>query len=48
MMKKSFGTDGTVLKSNILQLHGDQRKHVHDFLICNGICNPEQIITHGF
>jgi len=46
-MKQSFCTNGTLLKSNVLQLNGDQRQPVYKFLIDNDICNAEQINIHG-
>eukprot|EP00823_Brevimastigomonas_motovehiculus_P009273 TRINITY_DN8938_c0_g1_i1.p1 TRINITY_DN8938_c0_g1~~TRINITY_DN8938_c0_g1_i1.p1 ORF type:complete len:127 (+),score=17.09 TRINITY_DN8938_c0_g1_i1:42-422(+) len=51
-LKKTFSTNGTILKDDelgeIIQIQGDQRKNVFDFLIKCNICEKDQIKVHGF
>ena len=50
--KKTMKCNGTILDDEILgkiiQLQGDQRKPVKDFLLEQQICSPEDLIIHGF
>ena len=46
-MKHRFCTNGNLSPSNIVQLSGDQRHQVKNFLIEKQICRAEQIIIHG-
>ena len=50
--KKTFGCNGTIAKddddNSIMQLSGDQRHSVSDFLIDEEIATGEQIVIHGF
>lgn len=51
ILKKSFATNGAILKENnknILQLQGDQRLKVYEFLLDSDICKKENIKIHGF
>jgi len=49
-MRKRFCCNGTIFKDEdiIIQLQGDQRKLVFDFLKDEGICDSRQIKIHGF
>ena len=51
-MKKTFSTNGALLKSpnkeTIVQLQGDQRDKVRDFLIGESVCQSSQIKIHGY
>ncbi|XP_042513879.1 protein translation factor SUI1 homolog [Macadamia integrifolia] len=52
-LKKEFCCNGTVvsdqkLGGKVIQLQGDQRKNVSNFLIKAGIAKKEQIKIHGF
>eukprot|EP00116_Pleurobrachia_bachei_P016484 sb/3476746/ len=51
-VKKEFHCNGTVVDhpeyGEVLQLQGDQRKNVKDFLSAIGIARIEQIKVHGF
>jgi translation initiation factor 1 len=50
--KKTMKCNGTILDDEsgdkIIQLQGDQRKAVKDFLLEQQICVPEDLIIHGF
>jgi translation initiation factor 1 len=51
-LKSKFKTSGNVKKNaennnKIIQLSGDQRASIRDFLIEEEICDSEQIILHG-
>jgi len=50
--KKEFACNGTVVDhaeyGEVLQLQGDQRNHIRDFLIKVGIVKEEQVKVHGF
>ena len=50
--KKTFACNGTVVEhqeyGEVIQLQGDQRVHVSEFLKANGICQSEQLKVHGF
>ena len=51
-LRKTLATNGTLLKSDngsdkILQLQGDHRQKVSDFLISNQLYGPDQIKIHG-
>ncbi|XP_010276095.1 PREDICTED: protein translation factor SUI1 homolog [Nelumbo nucifera] len=52
-LKKEFCCNGTVvpdeeLGGKVIQLQGDQRKNVSNFLVKAGIVKKEQIKIHGF
>ena len=49
--KKSFKCNGAVIDSElgkVIQLQGDQRTNVKDFLADQEICAPDNIQIHGF
>jgi translation initiation factor 1 len=50
--KKNFSCNGAVQKDDedkeVIQLQGDQRTNVKDFLVDQEICAPESIVLHGF
>ncbi|KAG6484402.1 protein translation factor SUI1 homolog 2-like isoform X2 [Zingiber officinale] len=51
-LKKEFCCNGTVVQDpelgQVIQLQGDQRKNVSNFLIQAGIVKKERIKIHGF
>ncbi|KAL6573881.1 hypothetical protein OROHE_001423 [Orobanche hederae] len=51
-LKKQFCCNGTVVDDpelgKVIQLQGDQRKNVSDFLVQNQVVKKEQIKIHGF
>lgn len=51
-MKRVYSTNGTLVKNadmgTILQLQGDQRKNVADFLLKYKICEKGEVKIHGF
>ncbi|AIB52170.1 hypothetical protein E24_00486 [Faustovirus] len=51
-IKKTYHCNGSITKDpthgDILQFSGDQRENVKSFLTSQGICEKNQIITHGF
>lgn len=51
-LKHTLHCNGSITKDpehgDIIQLSGDQREHIKSFLIDEGICEKNQIITHGF
>lgn len=50
--KKNFSCNGAVQKDDevgeVIQLSGDQRTNVKDFLVDQEICHAESIVLHGF
>eukprot|EP00043_Microstomoeca_roanoka_P011740 m.111003 g.111003 ORF g.111003 m.111003 type:complete len:112 (+) comp15280_c2_seq2:200-535(+) len=52
VLKKEFACNGTVAThpeyGEVIQLQGDQRKHVREFLTGTGIAKPDQVKLHGF
>lgn len=50
--KKTFSTNGTILKDEelgeIIQVQGDQRKNIAEFLVKYKICEKGDIKVHGF
>lgn len=50
--KKNFSCNGAIVKDDelgeILQLSGDQRNNIRDFLVDQEICTEAQIVLHGF
>ena len=50
--KKNFSCNGAVQKDEevgeVIQLSGDQRTNVKEFLVDQEICHGEQIVLHGF
>lgn len=51
-VKKAFCCNGTVVNDKelgkVIQLQGDQRKNVSNFLVQAGIVKKDQIKVHGF
>lgn len=51
-LKKEFCCNGNVVQDKelgkVIQLQGDQRKNVSQFLINAGLVNKDQIKIHGF
>ncbi|XP_074310916.1 protein translation factor SUI1 homolog [Silene latifolia] len=51
-VKKTFCCNGNVVQDKelgkVIQLQGDQRKKVADFLVQAGLAEKEQIKIHGF
>ncbi|KAL7579577.1 hypothetical protein ACA910_007945 [Epithemia clementina (nom. ined.)] len=50
--KKNFSCNGAVQKDEevgeVIQLSGDQRTNVKDFLVDQEICHSENVVLHGF
>ncbi|KAL5005882.1 hypothetical protein ScPMuIL_017040 [Solemya velum] len=50
--KKEFACNGTVVEhpeyGEVIQLQGDQRNNIRDFLKSIGIAREEQLKVHGF
>ena len=50
-LTKKFKTSGTVKKdeneNNVVQVAGDQRTNIRDFLLNQQICHLDQIVVHG-
>ncbi|VDI15278.1 eukaryotic translation initiation factor 1-like [Mytilus californianus] len=50
--KKEFACNGTVVEhpeyGEVIQLQGDQRTHIRDFLKIIGIAREDQLKVHGF
>ncbi|XP_064389394.1 eukaryotic translation initiation factor 1-like [Halichondria panicea] len=50
--KKEFACNGTVVDhpeyGEVIQLQGDQRHHISEFLVEVGLATKEQIKMHGF
>lgn len=50
--KKEFACNGTVVDhpeyGEVIQLQGDQRKVISDFLLQTGLAKKDQIKMHGF
>jgi translation initiation factor 1 len=50
--KKEFACNGTVVEhpeyGEVIQLQGDQRKHVEGFLVKVGLATTERLKVHGF
>ena len=51
-LKKTYSTNGTILTDEelgeIVQLQGDQRRNVYDFLTKCNICRKDEVKIHGF
>ncbi|KAG5184416.1 eukaryotic translation initiation factor 1-SUI1 [Tribonema minus] len=51
-MKKNFSCNGAIVKDKdegeVIQLSGDQRTNINDFLYGMEICVPGQVVLHGF
>jgi translation initiation factor 1 len=50
--KKNFSCNGAVQKDEeageVIQLSGDQRTNVKDFLVDQEICHADSVVLHGF
>jgi translation initiation factor 1 len=50
--KKEFACNGTVVEhpeyGEVIQLQGDQRKHIEEFLVRVGLVKAGQLKVHGF
>ena len=50
--KKEFACNGTIVKDTddmeIIQLSGDQREKVKQFLVDQEICQSDEVKVHGF
>jgi translation initiation factor 1 len=51
-LKKTYSTNGTLINDaemgKVIQLQGDQRKNVLDFLTNYKICGRTEVKVHGF
>merc|ERR1712159_218443 len=51
-IKKSYNCNGTIVHDDqggdVMQLQGDQRKNIFDFLTIEKICEAAEIKIHGF
>ena len=49
---QEFACNGTVVQhpeyGEVIQLTGDQRNHIYDFLLNVGFCTKDQLKLHGF
>lgn len=52
VFKKEFNCNGTVVEDEqygeVIQLTGDQRNNIQQFLINVGICKKDALVVHGF
>jgi len=50
--KKEFNCNGTIVEDEqygeVIQLTGDQRNNIQQFLVDVGLCKKEAIVVHGF
>lgn len=50
--KKEFNCNGTVVEDEqygeVIQLSGDQRNNIQNFLVEVGICKSDCLVIHGF
>merc|ERR1712002_1177944 len=50
--KKEFNCNGTVVEDTqygeVIQLSGDQRNNIQQFLVDCGICKKDTLVVHGF
>lgn len=50
--KKNFSCNGAIVKDDelgeIIQLSGDQRTNIREFLLDQEICSDSQVVLHGF
>ncbi|KAE9018393.1 hypothetical protein PF005_g8163 [Phytophthora fragariae] len=50
--KKNFSCNGAIVKDDelgeIIQLSGDQRTNIREFLLDQEICTDAQVVLHGF
>merc|ERR1712243_430974 len=50
--KKEFNCNGTVVEDEqygeVIQLSGDQRNNIQQFLVDCGICKKDCLVVHGF
>ncbi|CAH0489670.1 hypothetical protein KXD40_004294 [Peronospora effusa] len=50
--KKNFSCNGAIVKDDelgeIIQLSGDQRTNIREFLLDQEICMDAQVVLHGF
>ena len=50
--KKEFNCNGTVVDDEqygeVIQLSGDQRNNIHQFLVDCQICKKDAVVVHGF
>ncbi|XP_045146100.1 eukaryotic translation initiation factor 1-like [Echinops telfairi] len=50
--QKTFAGNGTVMEhpeyGEVIQLQGDQRKHICQFLVETGLAQDDQLKVHGF
>jgi translation initiation factor 1 len=51
-LKKTYSTNGTILNDKehgeIIQVQGDQRKNIYEFLTTCNICSKDEVKIHGF
>jgi translation initiation factor 1 len=52
-MKKNFSCNGAIVKDKdeggeVIQLSGDQRTNINEFLYSMEICIAGQVVLHGF
>ena len=45
-LKKTFKCSGTIIE-DVIQIQGDQRNNIVDFLVSENIVSKERIIIHG-
>jgi len=51
-LKKKYNTNGTIVTDKevgkVIQMQGDQRENVREFIITCNICSREEVKIHGF
>ena len=52
ILHQEFACNGTVVQhpeyGEVIQLTGDQRNHIYEFLLQVGFCTKDQLKLHGF
>jgi translation initiation factor 1 len=52
VLHQEFACNGTVVQhpeyGEVIQLTGDQRNHIYEFLLQVGFCTKDQLKLHGF
>ena len=46
--RKTFNCSSVIKEGNVIQLQGDHREKIKDYLLKNNICRKEDIKIHGY